>query len=169
MNSPADLLTADAGGTNPLTIDDLAVLMERTTTQDPLTVQEGLINVLTAPPEVLRCVEELPGEAIGAIMAARGELSEDERFSTAWLVTHEILTLEEYQRVAPQITAGGVQFTIESLGYADHIGTITRLQVIVEMRGPMAQVLYYRDLTSLGAVYPIREGEAEYGFGGQRG
>ena len=114
-------------------------------------------------------VDELPGEAVGAIMGARGELSEDEQFSTAWLVTHEILTLEQYQQVAPQITAGGVQFTIESLGYADHVGMVTRLQVIVEMRGPMAQVLYYRDLTSLGAVYPIREGEAEYGFGGQRG
>ncbi len=169
LASPCDLLTAGDGGANPLTLDDLPVLMERTTTQDPLTVQEGLINVLTAPAEVLRCLDGLPEEAIGAIIGMRPELTQEEQFSTAWLVTREILTLEQYQQIAPRITASGLQFTIEALGYGDHVGTVARLQVIVEMRGPMAQVLYYRDLTSLGAVYPIREGEAEFGFGGQRG
>jgi hypothetical protein len=169
LASPADLLTAETDGANPLTIDDLPLLMAGTTTRDPITGQPGLINVMTAPPQVLRCLTDLTGEEIGAIIATRAELSEEDRASTAWLVTHEVLSLEKYQALAPQITAQGLQFTIESLGFADHVGTITRLQVIVEMRGPMAQVLYYRDLTSLGSVYPIREGEEEYGFGGQRG
>ena len=32
---------------------------------------------------------------------------------------------------------------------------MTRLQVVVEMRGPVAQVMYYRDNTHLGTNYPI--------------
>ena len=50
---------------------------------------------------------------------------------------------------------------IESLGYADHIGMVTRLQVIVDVAGPIAQTMYYRDLTRLGGHYPIREEDDE--------
>ena len=32
----------------------------------------------------------------------------------------------------------------------------TRLQVVVGMRGPLAQVIYNRDITKLGLAYPIR-------------
>ncbi|MFQ5491114.1 MAG: general secretion pathway protein GspK [Phycisphaerae bacterium] len=167
LNSPADLLTAP--DPNPLTTDDLPILMANTTTQDPLRPQEGLINVLTAPPQVLRCLDGLDGNAIGGILSARAELDEEERADTAWLVTRGILSLEDYARVAPQLTVRGQQFTIEALGYADHIGTVSRLQVIVEMRGPVAQVIYYRDLTNLGAAFPIRRNEAELGFEGKRG
>ncbi|NIQ98758.1 MAG: hypothetical protein GTN78_00935, partial [Gemmatimonadales bacterium] len=86
-----------------------------------------------------------------------------------WLLAEGVLSPETYAEIAPYITVRSLQFTIESLGYADHVGAISRLQVVVEMRGPVPQVLYYRDLTRLGAVFPIREDEQEYGFGGQRG
>lgn len=169
MASPADLLLIEDEGANPLALDDLPILMARTTTVDPLSPSPGLVNVNTASPQVLRCLPELQGEALEALLTTRAELTEEQAQSTAWLVTEGILTLEQYQQLAPWITADAIQFTIQSLGYADHIGTVVRLQTVVEMRGPMAQVLYYRDLTSLGAVFPIREDEEEYGFGGQRG
>ncbi|MHC4234785.1 MAG: hypothetical protein ACYSUQ_06690 [Planctomycetota bacterium] len=121
---------------------------------------------MTAPPQVLGCLTELSGEDITAIVQARRELSEETRATTAWLATMEVISFETYQQVAPFITVRGRQFTIESIGYADHVGAVSRLQVVVEMRGSLAQVLYYRDLTKLGAVFPIRENEEEYGFGG---
>ena len=166
LKSPADLLTIETDQANPLTLEDLPILMDRTTMADPLVEQPGLINVLTAPPQVLSCVPGLTGDDVAAIVQIRADLSEEEQVSTAWLVTREAVSLETYQQAAPYITVRGRQFTIESLGYADHIGTIYRLQVMVEMRGPVPQVVYYRDLTPLGAVFPIREGEGEYGFGG---
>lgn len=169
LNSPADLLTLELGGDagpNPLTLDDLPILMDRTTTIDPIQEQAGLINIMTAPPQVLRCLAWLSGEDIGAILQTRRELPEEARATTAWLVTQEVISLETYQKIAPLITARGRQFTIQSIGYADHLGAISRLQVIVEMRGSLGQVLYHRDLTRLGAVFPVRENEEEYGFGG---
>ena len=52
-------------------------------------------------------------------------------------------------------------FTIESIGFSDDSGLYTRLQVIVDMRGPLAQIVYYRDLTKLGLSYPVYGEEGE--------
>jgi len=88
--------------------------------------------------------------------------SEDKR-TTAWLLTQGVLTGEKYDLIEPMITARGLQFTAEAIGYADHIGQRTRLQVVFEMRGPVPQILYYRDLTNLGVTYPLTREEEEAG------
>jgi len=173
LRGPADLLTVvlegDSPAPNPLTVDDLPVLMDKLTAVDPAEEQPGLIDIMTAPPQVLRCLTDLTGEQIGAILETRVAVLPDDAATTAWLVTQQVLDLETYQKVAPLITSRGRQFTIESIGYADHIGTVCRLQVVVEIRGPMGQVLYERDLTKLGSVFPIRKDEEEFGFGGHNG
>lgn len=121
----------------------------------------GLININTAPPLVLRCIRGLSAEQVATIVEMRGSLDAEAQATTAWLVTHEVVDKETYAKVAPRITARGQQFTIESLGYADHIGMVSRLQVVIDMAGPIAQTLYYRDLTQLGGHYPIREEDLE--------
>jgi hypothetical protein len=37
------------------------------------------------------------------------------------------------------------------------VGAVTRLQVVVDMVGPIPQTIYYRDISYLGANFPIRE------------
>jgi hypothetical protein len=98
---------------------------------------------------------------VEAIVAKRPSLDDEKRATTAWLVTEEVISLETYDRIAAQITARGQQFTIESLGYADHAGMVTRLQVVVDMMGPVAQTIYYRDISYLGGHFPIREADKE--------
>ncbi|MFH1417749.1 MAG: hypothetical protein ABII12_05610, partial [Planctomycetota bacterium] len=44
-------------------------------------------------------------------------------------------------------------FRVETIGYADHVGVVERLNVVFELRGPIAQVLYHRNLTGLGPAY----------------
>ena len=136
--------------------------MDRTTTvpSDEGTL-EGLININTAPRVVLECLDALSDEQIDAILEARRGLDPETQSTTAWLVTEEILVLETFELVAPAITARGQQFTIDSLGYADHMGMVTRLQVIVDMIGPIAQTVYYRDVSYLGGHFPIREEDVE--------
>jgi type II secretory pathway component PulK len=147
---------------NPLTQEHLPVLLDRTTVipSEQQTVA-GLINVNTAPPRVLRCVEGLTGEQVDAIVDMRSSLSSEKKESTAWLLTEGVVDLDTFDKIAPFITARGQQFTIESLGYADHIGMVTRLQVVIDMVGPIAQTVYYRDLTYLGGHFPIREEDLE--------
>jgi hypothetical protein len=110
---------------------------------------------------VLRCIEGLTGEQISAIVATREALDSEEKETTTWLLTEEVLDLDTYEAVAPMITARGQQFRIEALGYGDHIGMVTRIEVIIDMVGPIPQPIYYRDLTRLGGHYPIREEDLE--------
>lgn len=166
IRTPASLLLDQAisvrARKNPLTLDHLAVLLDRTTTVDPKQqAVAGLINVNTAPRLVLECVEGLAEEQIDSILEVRARLGAEAKETTAWLLTEEVVELETFEQIAPQMTARGQQFTIEALGYADHIGMVTRLEVVVDMVGPIAQTVYYRDLSYLGGHYPIREEDLE--------
>ncbi len=164
IRSPASLLLSRAisvqVGENPLTLEHLPVLLDRTTTVEEQTLI-GLININTAPRAVLKCIDGLKEEEIDAILETRGRLSSEAKLTPAWLATEEVVTLRTFARIAPQITARGQRFTIESLGYADHIGMVTRLEVVIDMVGPIAQTIYYRDLSYLGGHYPIREEDLE--------
>lgn len=168
IRSPASLLLSEspAGQTtrinNPLTLEHLPALLDRTTMISPDQRSiPGLINVNTAPRLVLRCIDHLTAEQIDEIIAARASLPSEDKETTAWLVTEEIVDLETFELVAPYITARGQQFTIESLGYGDHIGMVTRLQVVLDVVGPIVQTIYYRDVTELSGHYPIREEDLE--------
>lgn len=157
MRSPADLFREPAdGGSSPLRPEHLATLMDRTTFVGTEELP-GLINVNTADPVVLRCIDGLTEEQIQAIVSTRDSVSAEALATPAWLVTEGVLDMATFQQIAPAITARGTQFTIESLGYADHVGTVTRLQVVVDMLGPIPQTIYYRDITNLGGSFPIRE------------
>lgn len=145
---------------SPLTLDDMMWVMDRcTTTVEPELI--GLINVNTASPRVLATIPELTDEDIAAIVETRRELEAEEKISIGWIAP--ILGIDTFVAVAPRLTARGTRFRVESLGYGDHIGMITRLETVIEMRGPIAQIIYNRDLTTLGTNYPIRyaEGDAD--------
>ena len=167
IRSPASLLRPRKIGTaqeepSPLTVDRLPLLMDRLSTRRPTERRiTGLINVNTAPRLVLECLGELNGEQIQSILALRETLDADTLSTPAWLVTEGAVDLETFDKIAANLTSRGQQFSIESLGYGDHIGMVTRLQVVVDMVGPIAQTIYYRDLSYLGGSYPIREEDKE--------
>lgn len=176
--TPADLyvqLDSEDEFSLNLDLDLLPLLMDRTTVV-PVVATPGLINVGTAPDPVLRTILEFAGDTeeeaeqdlVSEIVARRASMDFESLRTTAWLVSSGALTLAEYQRVAPYLTARGQQFTIESIGHADHTGMIYRLQTVVEMKGKLSQVLYHRNLTRLGMAYPLRADEGDRGFAGRR-
>jgi len=136
--------------------------MDRLTTQRSTERRiTGLINVNTAPRQVLECLGELNGEQIESILALRETLDAETLSTPAWLVTQGAVDVETFDKIATNLTSRSQQYSIESLGYGDHIGMVTRLQVVVDMVGPIAQTIYYRDLSYLGGSYPIREEDKE--------
>ena len=166
IESPAALMRMRSPGgelvPSPIPMEQLPVLVDRTTTIPPKQRRvEGLINVNTAPLPVLRCIPGITEDQAMSIFDVRQSLSAQEMQTTAWLVMNEALDMDMYEQIGPYITARGQQFMIESLGYADQIGMVTRLQAVVDMVGPVAQTIYYRDLTRLGGHYPIREEDRE--------
>ncbi|MBI3834278.1 MAG: general secretion pathway protein GspK [Planctomycetes bacterium] len=147
---------------SPLTNEDLPLLMDHLTMVAPQQKKvPGLININTAPRLVLECIEGLTPEHLDGILKVRDGLDAKTASTTAWLVTEGVMDKYAFDKIANAITARGQQFTVESLGYSDFQGMVTRLQAIVELNGPVAQTIYYRDVSYLGGHFPIREEDAK--------
>ena len=136
----------------PGTYEDLPLILDRLTT-DPVPMFTGRINVNTASREVLATIPELTAGEVEAIVAARGGLAPEERSNSAWLVRNAVLELHKYRWILPKLATKSSVFQVESVGYADHAGVMDRINVIFEMRGPIAQVIYTRNLDELGTAY----------------
>lgn len=145
-----------AGST--VTVEELPFIMDRFTVYAPEQSSQGiagLININTAPARVLRLLPGITEEEVAALVAARYELDPEEMRTTAWPMLAQALSLSTFHAIAPYITTKAYQFHIEALGYADHVKLMRRQEWIIEMVGPVAQVKYWRNLTSLGMAWPI--------------
>jgi type II secretory pathway component PulK len=136
----------------PGTYEDLPLILDRLTVQ-PTPMFMGRINVSTAPRPVLAMIEELTDEELEAIVAARRELTPEERATPAWLLTRSVVDENKFRRILDKLATSSSVFRVESVGYADHVGVVERINVVLEMRGPVPQVLYQRNLGSLGVAY----------------
>ena len=140
--------------------EDMMWVMDLTTTT-PAPELVGLINVNTAPMEVLSTLPGLTAEDVAEIVSMRAELSPEEKRSVGWLI--RAIGRDKFIEVAPLVSVRGTRFRVDSVGYADHLGTMARIEAVVEMRGPVAQIVYMRDLTKLGTNFPVQfaEGDTE--------
>ncbi len=141
---------------SPVQLEDLPVLCDLTTAISQPS-QFGLININTAPRVVLNCLvnDTFTESDVEAILAARGQLDGELLATPAWPLMQQVVSAAALQSIYAQITTRGQQFYIESIGHADHLGMMVRLQAVIEMRGHVPQFMYYRDITELGR-YPIR-------------
>ncbi|HON68232.1 MAG TPA: type II secretion system protein GspK [Phycisphaerae bacterium] len=148
---------------SPVTPEQMNVVMDRLTTVKSA-VRVGQINVNTAPVEVLQSLIGMTLEEAQAIVARRRTMSGQDKMTPAWVVTTGVLSPEKFAVLSNKLTARSIQFTADVIGFADHVGTFRRLQVVVEMRGHMAQIRYYRDISSLGIGYPVKDDERSEGL-----
>lgn len=149
--------------TSPARPEDMHVLMDRlTVSRAP--VLAGQINVNTAPPQVLMSIVGMTREEADAIVARRNQVEGIEKRTPAWLVANGALQPERFAVLCNQFTGRSIQFTADVIGFADHTGTARRIQAVVEMRGHMAQIKYYRDITGLGLGFPVKDDERSEGL-----
>lgn len=148
---------------SPATASELAILVDRLTVSSQ-PVQPGLINVNTASLAVLRTIPGLTEDEAQAIVGRRKQVSGEEKMTTAWLVSAGALEAKKFALISNLITARSIQFSMDVIGFADHVGTACRLQAVVEMRGQLAQLRYYRDITALGMGYPVWDDQRSEGF-----
>lgn len=115
----------------------------------------GRVNVNTAPRQVLAALEGMTPEAAEGIVAMRDELDAESLQDAQWPVTSGAVDAATYDSVKSKLTTKSFQFHVEIVGYGDHVRLRRRHEWIIDMRGPIGQVLYHRDLTRLGAAWPI--------------
>ena len=100
----------------------------------------------------------IPGmteEAAAAIVVGRRQVDAELLRTPAWLVITETLDVATFKQIAPYLTTKSYQFHVEVVGYADHLKMAKRLEWVIEMVGPLAQIKYHRDLTRLGVAWPL--------------
>ncbi len=132
----------------------LAELLDRTTT-DPRDVIPGRINVNLASRPVLGAVPGLTPETIEQIVARRATLDEEQLQTPAWLLAEQILTIEQFRRVLPQMTTGGDVFRAQLIAWRPSGGPYRREEVVVDRAHRPAQTIVRRDLSLYGTAIPI--------------
>lgn len=143
---------------SPVTLEELPYLMDRFSTRPAGQANQpigGLININAAPARVLAVIPGMTAQAVAAIVSTRGTLEAEQLRTTAWPLVAGAVDAPTFKRIAPHITTKAHQFHVEIVGYSDHNKVSRRLEWVIEMVGPLAQVKYHRDLTNLGLAWPV--------------
>ncbi|MCX5655799.1 MAG: type II secretion system protein GspK [Planctomycetota bacterium] len=115
------------------------------------TTPTGLINVGTAPKEVLLCLPGLEESDVAALLSKRTASSTD-LTSTLWVF--ETLSRDKAVGIRTYITAKTYQFSADIVSIAASGRAFRRCRVVIDSRTSPPVVVYRQDLTHLGWPLP---------------
>jgi hypothetical protein len=152
---------------SPLVSDDLSslrdllpeVLDKLTTTQ--ATELPGLVNINTAPREVLFCLPDLSEVDVQNILDNRPGPDTDPALgylyrTPAWLITEAGFSVDTVRALEPFITTRSFVFRVQVVGYYEMGGPVVRLEAVIDTTGGRPRIVYWRDLSELGRGYDPR-------------
>ncbi len=134
---------------------DMAMLLDRYTAASGGTVA-GLVNVNTAPVDVLAALPGMGADLARQVIDRRGSLTPEQMATPAWLIENDVLSVEQFKVVAPYLTTRGSQFRVRVVGYGWPCGQYRVLEAVVDVATGSPRVVYQRDLTALGMPLSIK-------------
>jgi DNA uptake protein ComE-like DNA-binding protein len=117
--------------------------------------QDGLINVNTAPGEVLATVPEIDEPLAETIQSTRRSISPEHRATIAWLYQEGVVDAAKFKRIAPYLSARSFQFSFQVIGFGVPSGRFRRMEVVIDSSESGSRVVYLRDLTRLGLPFKL--------------
>jgi len=129
-----------------LTASEFGQIADRLTTTRERTLT-GLINVNTAPREVLLCLPGLEESDVDALMTKRSAPDTD-LTTIAWVA--DVLSPEKARLVGDVITTRSFQFSADILGVSGSGRAFRRYRAVVDARTSPPRVLYWEEVTHLG-------------------
>ena len=129
-----------------LKMEEFAAVADRLTTTDDEEVR-GLVNVGTAPREVLLCLPELDESDVDALLSRRGD-SDTALGGIAWVA--EALDREKAVAIGGHITARSYQFSADIVAVSGDGRAYRRCRAVLDTRKDPPRVLRWQDLTHLG-------------------
>jgi hypothetical protein len=136
---------------------ELPVVMDGLTTASPddrAAPLVGLVNVNTAPAEVLSLVPGIDEDLAREIVDVRAGLEAESLRTTAWLYP-TVVSANEYKRIAPRLTARGRQFRVRCVGFGLPSGRYKVIEAVIDIADGDGRIIYLRDLTRLGLPVPL--------------
>lgn len=137
--------------------EELPVVLDRLTTQRTGTRRPvvGLVNVNTAPAEVLAVLPGLDASAAQQIVDLRKDLSAETKSTIAWLYTQNLLDAEAFKQAGPFLTARSYQYSARCIGFGVPCGRYRVLEAVLDLSGGVPRVAYLRDMTRLGLPFSL--------------
>ncbi len=113
----------------------------------------GRINVLAAPPDVLRTISCMDEEMLQQILAGRN--SPAAQTDDAWLLTEGVITLDQLRDIAPYINNRGNTYRAQIIGYLHDGSACSRLEVVIDTSGSTPRLVMCRDLSQFGRGFSL--------------
>lgn len=132
--------------------EDLYGLMDIFTT-DSREIRPGLVNINTAPANILEQIPGIDENLASTIISTRNSIALDKSSSLAWLLETETLEIDQFKQLEPYLTARSFQFHIQVIGYGLPSGQFKLIESVVDLIGSAPRIIYLRDLTKLGIPY----------------
>ncbi|MBX3440374.1 MAG: general secretion pathway protein GspK, partial [Planctomycetaceae bacterium] len=163
MASVADLIDATVHVTDgsamrlvqsPITSSStelLGELFDRTTTEASPVIP-GRININLALRPVLHAVPGFDDEIVEQILGRRTSLDPQVLKSPAWLLSEQILTLDQFRQALPHITTGGNVFRAQLIAWRPAGGPYRRVEVVIDGAQTPARRIAWNDLSAFGAA-----------------
>ena len=129
-----------------LSASEFALVADRLTVQrEP--VLSGLVNLCTAPREVLRCLPGLDDTDAAALIAKRASTGVD-LTNLAWVA--DALSPEKAVMVGDVATCRSYQYSADILAVSGDGRAFKRCRAVIDTRTSPPKVVYWKDLTGLG-------------------
>jgi len=109
-------------------------------------VRRGLINVNSAPRQVLRCLPGLDENDVDALMSQRGAAFQD-TFSIGWVA--DVLP-EKAAAIGGLITGRSFQYSADIVALSRDGRAFKRCRIVVDARESVPRIVYRKDLTERG-------------------
>ena len=135
--------------------DELAAVMDQLTTRPPGAPLFGLVNVNTAPPEVLAALPDMDSNLALRITGTRGQLNARTRQTIAWLFSEGLVSQETFVRISTMLTARGYQFHVRCIGFGWPCQRFRIIEAVINIADGAPQIIYQRDITRLGVPLSI--------------
>jgi type II secretory pathway component PulK len=131
-----------------MTAEEFAAVADSITTSTAKTFK-GLINVNTAPKEVLMGLPGLEESDATALIARRNESGVDTT-TIAWVWVAGVLTQAKADAIGERITARASRYSADILSLAGDGRAFRRCRIVVDASKSPPAVIYRQDLTHLG-------------------
>ena len=137
-----------------VTVEDLFNLMDLFTT-DSREIRPGLVNINTAPANILAQISGIDENLATTIISTRNSINIEKQSSLAWLLDSDIMDIEQFKELEPFLTARSFQFHVQVIGYGLPSRRFRIIEAVIDLIGTTPKIIYLRDLTKLGVPYQL--------------
>lgn len=110
----------------------------------------GVININTAPREVLKALPDIDEDTANKMIEFR-TTTEENLSDIGWVL--RVIGKNKFKRIANFISVRSNQFMIQSVGRVPGSPVFARLKVVVDRASKPWKILYWKDISDLGVPY----------------